>query len=109
MKTDTLHVKVLLKVKPECREVFEQELMAIRERCIAEEECLVFDVEQCSDDPNIFLLVETWSDREYFEKVQMSRDYYPPYFAKINPMMAAPREIHHWTRLATYRRASALV
>lgn len=41
-----LHVKVLLKVKPEYRECFKRELMAIREKCIGEAECLQFDVEE---------------------------------------------------------------
>jgi len=36
------------------------------------------------------------------ELVQLNRDYYPAYFAKIDPMMTAPREVHYWTRLATY-------
>jgi quinol monooxygenase YgiN len=100
---DQLHVKVL-KVKPEFREAFERELMAIREKCIAEKECLVFDVERRSDDPTVYLLVETWSDRDCFEKTQLNRDYYPPYFAKIEQMMAAPRDMHYWTRVTTYRK-----
>jgi quinol monooxygenase YgiN len=102
MKGEPLHVKVVLRVKPEYREAFERELMAVREKCIAEKECLVFNVERRSDDPTAYLLVETWSDSDYFEKVQLNRDYYPAYFAKIDRMMAAPREIHYWTRLATY-------
>jgi quinol monooxygenase YgiN len=102
---NALHVKVKLKIKPECREDFESKLMAIREKCIAENECLAFDVEVQSDDPNTFLLIETWSDREHFENIQMKRDYYPPYFAKLNLMMAAPREITYWNPLATYRKA----
>ena len=102
MKGEALHVKVVLRVKPEYREAFERELTAVREKCISEKECLVFDVERRSDDPTAYLLVETWSDSDYFEKVQLNRDYYPAYFAKIDPMMTAPREVHYWTRLATY-------
>jgi quinol monooxygenase YgiN len=102
---DPLHVKVVLRVKPECRDAFERELMAIHEKCIAEKECLVFDVERRSDDPTVYLLVETWIDRDYFEKVQLNREYYPAYFAKIDQMMAAPREFHYWTRVATHRGA----
>lgn len=101
-----LHVKVFLKVKPEYRENFKRELMAIREKCIGEAECLRFDVEERLDDPNTFLLTETWSDREHFENVQMKREYYPLYFAKIDPMMAGPREIQYWSPIATYCRAS---
>ena len=55
---------------------------------------LVFDVERRSDDSAVYLLVESWSDPDYFEKVQLNRDYYPPYFAKIDQMMAAPRELY---------------
>ena len=102
MKEEPLHVKVVFRIKPEYREAFEHELMAVREKCIAEKECLGFDVERRSDDPAVYLLVETWSDLDYFEKVQLNRDYYPAYFAKIDPMMTAPREVHYWTRLATY-------
>jgi quinol monooxygenase YgiN len=102
MKGDPLHVRVVLKVKPEHLKAFERELMAMREKCIAEKECLAFDVERRFDDPTVYLLVETWSDLDYFEKVQLNRVYYSPYFAKIDHMMAAPREIHYWTRLGTY-------
>lgn len=104
-KKGPLHVKVVLKVKPEFREEFENELMSVREMCIAEEECLVFDVERRSDDPTVYLLIESWSDLDYFEKVQLNRDYYPRYFAKIGPMLAAPREVHYWTRLAAFERS----
>jgi quinol monooxygenase YgiN len=102
MKEEPLHVKVVLRVKPEFREAFERELMAVRERCIAEKECLLFDVERRTDDPTVYLLVETWSDSVHYEEVQLNREYYPAYFAKIDTMMAAPREVYYWTRLATY-------
>jgi quinol monooxygenase YgiN len=102
MKGEPLHLKVVVRVKPEYREAFERELMAVREKCIAEKECLVFDVERRTDGPTVYLLVETWTDPDYFENVQLNRDYYPAYFAKIDGMMAAPREIYYWTRLATY-------
>jgi quinol monooxygenase YgiN len=92
----------VLKVKAEYLDAFERELMAIREKCIAEKECLTFDVERRSDEPTVYLLVETWSNPDYFENVQLNRDYYPPYFAKIDHMMAAPRELHYWTRVAAY-------
>jgi quinol monooxygenase YgiN len=50
-----LHVKVTLRVKPQYCEQFEHELMAIRDKCIAEKECLEFNVERRSDDlPPIF-------------------------------------------------------
>lgn len=100
-----LHVKVILRVKPQYCEEFERELMAIRNECVADKECLEFHVERRSDDLTIYLLIETWSDRDYFEKVQLNRDYYPPYFAKIDHMMAAPRELHYWTRVASYTAA----
>ena len=105
MEKEPLHVKVVLKIKPEFREAFENELMSVREMCIAEKECLVFDVERRSDDPTVYLLVESWSDLDYFEGVQLNRDYYPPYFAKIESMLAAPREVHYWTRLAAFERS----
>ena len=96
MEKEPLHVKVVLKIKPEFREAFEYELMSVRE---------MFDVERRSDDPTVYLLVESWSDLDYFEGVQLNRDYYPPYFAKIEPMLAAPREVHYWTRLAAFERS----
>ena len=89
MKKDPLHVKVILKVKPEFQKAFENELMSVRKMCIAEENCLAFDVERRSDDPSVYLLVETWSDLDYFEKVQLNRDCYPPNFARIESMLAA--------------------
>ena len=42
------------------------------------------------------------TDSDYFEQVQRKRDCYPAYFAKIERMMAPPRELHYWARLATY-------
>jgi quinol monooxygenase YgiN len=105
MKKEPLHVKVVLKVKPECRRAFEKELLSVREMCIAKKECLAFDVEKRLDDPTAYLLVESWSDLEYFEKVQLNRDYYPPYFAKIESMLAASREVHYWARVAAFKRS----
>ena len=102
MPKKTLHVKVVIRVKPEFRADFERELMAVREKCIAENECVVFDIEQRMDDPSVYLLIETWSDSEFFEKVHLNRDYFPPYLARTAHMMAGPRERHYWTRLATY-------
>ena len=32
--------------------------MAVREKCIAEKECLVFDVERRTDGPTVYLLVK---------------------------------------------------
>jgi hypothetical protein len=56
----------------------------IRNKCVAEKERLEFHVERRSDDLTIYLLIETWSDQDYFETVQLNRDYYPPYFVKIS-------------------------
>ena len=33
MKGEPLHLKVVVRVKPEYREAFERELMAVREKC----------------------------------------------------------------------------
>ena len=42
--------------------------MAVREKCIAEKECLLFDVERRTDDPTVYLLVETWSDPVHYKR-----------------------------------------
>ena len=49
--------------------------MAVCEKCIAEKECLLFDVERRTDDPTVYLLVETWSDSVHHEEVQLNREY----------------------------------
>ena len=79
--------------------------MAVREKCIAEKEYLLFDVQRRTDSDGV-PLGRTWSDPVHYEKGTVNRDYYPAYFAKIDPMMAAPREMHYWTRLATYPKHS---
>src|SRR5262245_13544334 len=107
MKQEPLHVKGVLRIKSEYQEEFERELMAIREKCMAEPERAVFAVERRSDDLTAYLSVETSSEPSYFETVPLKRDYYPPYFAKIDGTMAAAREIHYWARLAAYSHHSS--
>jgi len=102
MPTQPLTVKVILKVKHEYLEAFIVELTSVREKCLTEKDCLLFDIDQRLEDPGVVMLTEVWSSREYFENVQLKRDYFPPYFAAVAPMMAAPIDRTYWTSVATY-------
>ncbi len=103
--TEPVLVTVTLRVKPGTQDVFRKELAGIRELCVAEPECLDFIVLNHADDPTLFLITETWVSREHFESVQMHKEYYRPYFSRVEPMWASPPELACWSVLSVYRKS----
>lgn len=89
-------VVVTLKIKPEYVEEFKRRFIAVREVIIAERECMRLDLCQSSEDPGRFMIFEVWPSREYFEKVQLAKPYYAPYFEATQHMWNAPRIVEYY-------------
>ncbi|MFD8498475.1 putative quinol monooxygenase [Amycolatopsis sp. NPDC059657] len=51
------------------------------------------------DDPNRFMLYETWADRAEFFEVQMTRPYRLPYERRLAEILRTPRTMHVWEPL----------
>jgi quinol monooxygenase YgiN len=83
-------------VKPEQRERFHTLLNgvldAMRHEPMFHEAVLHAHPEQ----PNVFLLYETWEDHEDVLNVQVKRPYRAAWHAALDEILAAPREISVW-------------
>jgi quinol monooxygenase YgiN len=91
---------VQLSIKPERIEDFLLELSALRNLIEREPDCLRFDVLQNAACPESIMLVEAWTNRDYFDQVQLKRPYYAPYLARVQPMWAEDRRMQHWHAIA---------
>jgi len=87
---------VKLSIKPECVTDFIRELLTLRARIVEEPDCLRFEVLQDADQPGQILLYELWTSREYFEREQLKRGYYVPYFDRVIPMWAQQPLRENW-------------
>ena len=87
---------VQLTIKPQCVDDFMREVSTVRALIRREPECLRFDVLQDKERPESILLVEAWTSRDYFERVQSKRPYYQPYFERVRPMWSEERRMRHW-------------
>lgn len=93
-----LHVTIY--IDPKNVEPFMIALRSVRSCLIEEPECLLFDV-FCSDSrPGIIRLVEVWAgDREWFENIQLKKEYYGPFMTITKPMWLQPMEAEHFSRV----------
>ncbi|KAF2110733.1 hypothetical protein BDV96DRAFT_650836 [Lophiotrema nucula] len=67
--------------------------------CAAEPECLLFDFFSDPLHPGVFRLVEVWSrDREWFEREQLTKDYYKTLWEKSEPTYEKERAIEYFER-----------
>ncbi|KHJ53605.1 antibiotic biosynthesis monooxygenase [Aureimonas altamirensis] len=51
------------------------------------------------DDPNVFQLHETWTDRDDVLNVQLKRPYRAEWHAALDSLLAEPRDIRIWQTL----------
>ena len=57
------------------------------------------------EDPNVFLLYETWEDHDDVLNVQVKRPYRDAWHAALDGILASPREISVWTPMRADRNA----
>jgi quinol monooxygenase YgiN len=65
-----------------------------------EQDCIYFDVFHSQTEPGMFHFVEVWSkDNEWFMEVQITKDYYKPYWDITRPLWM-DRDLHVYNRLS---------
>ncbi|WP_428483847.1 antibiotic biosynthesis monooxygenase [Rhodopila sp.] len=93
MKDDRFVLLVTIPVKPGC----EHECLALINEVIdamRHEPTFVNTVlHRSADDPGLFMLHETWMDRDDFFSVQLKRPYRADYEARLPDLLRAPREM----------------
>jgi quinol monooxygenase YgiN len=96
----TLSLHVHITVAPENAELFLSHLKPCYDVVSAEPECIFFEVFQNPAAPGDFKFVETWNaSPEWFQTVQLTKDYYKPYLAATEPLWIKPRTFEIWERM----------
>jgi quinol monooxygenase YgiN len=90
-------IHVTLRIRPECREEYREALDEVIDQARALPQCRYLYVFEASGDPDTIELVESWSDRETFEKEILALDFYRKYAVLSEAMYAAPREMRFLT------------
>lgn len=49
-----------------------------------------------NEEPNRFMLYESWSDADDVAQVQMHRAYHQPFWARLPELLAEPRQVQSW-------------
>ncbi|QDU35374.1 Putative monooxygenase [Poriferisphaera corsica] len=67
MSTSPLTIIAKVIVKSESREELESELFALLEPSRKDPGCVLYDLHQSDEDPNLFLFYETWESKPLWE------------------------------------------
>lgn len=78
-------------VKPGCEEEFLSLVHPVNDTMRHERTFVNTVLNQSSDDHTLFMLHETWLDRDDFFSVQMTRDYRQEYEARLPALLREPR------------------
>lgn len=94
---------VRLTAKPEVRERFHTELLNVVNRMKDEPDFVNTWVHEDANDPNTFVLYETWAcSREFFLAYHLAKDYRVAYEALLPELLAKERSIDFLNILASY-------
>ncbi|MYN10010.1 putative quinol monooxygenase [Pseudoduganella aquatica] len=106
--SDHIAFVVRLSSKPEVRERFRTELFNVVNRMKDEPDFINTWVHEDANDPNTFVLYETWAcTREYFLATHLAKDYRVQYEALLPEMLAKERSIDFLNIIAAYPGRSA--
>ena len=84
---------VTIPLKPECVDEFLYLVNAVNDRMRHEPTFVNTALSRSGDDPSLFMLHETWVDRDDFFEVQMRRDYRAEYEGRLPAMLRGEREM----------------
>lgn len=84
---------VTIHVKPGCEEEFLSIVNPVNDAMRLEPTFLNTVLHRSDDDPTLFMLHETWMDREDFFRVQMKRPYRNAYEERLPALLRRPREM----------------
>lgn len=93
METTPFILLATFHLKPGCEEEFLRFIHHTIDAMRHEPTFVNTVVHRGADDRNLFLLYETWLDREDFFNVQMKRPYRTEYEARLPALLSEPREI----------------
>ncbi|KAH7138633.1 hypothetical protein B0J11DRAFT_20977 [Dendryphion nanum] len=94
----SLHVNIT--VAPENVAKFLQALKPAYEGVLLEPENIFFEVYQDPANPGAFRFVENWNATpQWFQEVQLKKEYYGPYLAITEPMWTKPRTFEIFERM----------
>jgi quinol monooxygenase YgiN len=88
---------VCVQVKEGQAERYLQELRDVLEKVRREPACLQISSHQDANNPNSFLLVETWRSAEEFAAFLAGSAYMREHAERCSELWAAPREARTWT------------
>jgi quinol monooxygenase YgiN len=84
---------VVLTIKPERRDEFVAALREVLPLARAEAACLMLLAAEAAGEPEKFVLLESWRDRDEYRGEILGRDYFRRYLAVSEAAYAAPRQV----------------
>jgi quinol monooxygenase YgiN len=93
MCKDTIAVIVTLHVKPGRAGEFLAALAPVLDAMRHEPTFINAVLHRDPEDPDRFMLYETWADRSELVEVQMGRAYRKPYMDRLPELLAEPRQV----------------
>jgi quinol monooxygenase YgiN len=93
MKKEPFVILVYIALKPDFEDEYLSLINGVVDQMRHEASFVNAVVHRSADDPTLFVLHETWLDREEFFAVQMKRPYRQTYEARLPEIMRAPREV----------------
>ncbi len=93
MNQDQFVLLVTVPIRPGCEDEYLRLVHAVNEEMRREPTFVNTVLHRSADDPGLFMLHETWRDREDFFAVQMKRSYRAAYEARLPALLRAMREM----------------
>lgn len=84
---------VSIRLKPGCADEYLSIVNPVNDAMRYEPTFVNTVLHQAADDPNLFILHETWLDQDDFFAVQMKRPYRAEYEARLPALLSQPREM----------------
>jgi quinol monooxygenase YgiN len=87
------------RVKPECRQEFLDLLIPLLDAMRHEPTFIDTVLHMDPEDPNRFMLYETWADLDELVQVQAQREYRKTFMDRLPELLAEERQIRIWKPL----------
>ncbi len=93
MSADQFVLLATVPIKPGCEDEYLALVNTVNDEMRREPTFVNSVLHRSAEDPGLFMLHETWRDREDFFSVQMNRPYRARYEARLPDLLRAPREM----------------
>ena len=102
-RTDQFVLLATVTIKPGREEEYLALVSAVNDEVRHEPTFVNTLLHRSAEDPTLFMLYETWRDRDDFFSVQMTRAYRAEYEAKLPDLLRAPRKMEVFEALRADR------